>query len=171
MRGWAKIVAVLLGVWLSAWTASASAAAAEHPDPTSSPAWTISGSSTPDKTDSQTSLAAAQVWQCTGDAFAPEIVHDPTRTYVLYQAAQVCTGTFATQQVCVKLQERDYFGNYYDRTTYRCSAFTPAAYAISNGTATCAALGHGTFRAYGRGVAGSTPKLSSQGWGGSSILC
>lgn len=157
------------GVWLFAW--SASAAAADRPDPTLSPAWTISGSSTPDETNSQTNVAAAQVWQCTGDAFTPEIVRDTTRTYVLYQAAQVCTGTFGTQQVCVKLQQRDYFGNFYDRTTYRCSAFTPSAYGIANGTVTCGALGHETFRAYGRGVAGTTPKVASQGPGGSATLC
>lgn len=65
---------------------------------------------------------ATAVWQCTGHSSTPGIVVDGSRrNWISYSAFQNCVGSFATQQVCVELQQRDYFGNYYNRTNDECS--------------------------------------------------
>ena len=73
------------------------------------------------------------------------------RDYIAYSGYQNCTGEFISQRVCVKLQERDYYGHYYDRTTYSCSVETVEAHASKGRSVLCSAAGQGTFRtaAYG----------------------
>ncbi|WP_350274734.1 hypothetical protein [Kribbella sp. HUAS MG21] len=70
-----------------------------------------------------------------------------------YDGYQDCVGNYDVQKVCVKLQELDYYGTYYDRTAYRCSAETVAAHSYSGGSVTCAGALEGTFRTYALGYA------------------
>lgn len=95
----------------------------------------------------------AAVWECTGHSNTPGIVVDGShRNWISYSAFQNCVGTFGTQQVCIKLQERDHFGNYYDRTIYECSVQTVMPQAFKGRSVLCSQAGHGTFRtaAFGR---------------------
>ena len=69
-----------------------------------------------------------------------------------YDGYQDCVGSFATQKVCVKLQERDYYGVYYDRSTLVCGRETVATHTYFGRWASCAAARHGTFRTFAEGV-------------------
>lgn len=68
-------------------------------------------------------------------------------------AFQNCVGTFDVQQVCVKLQERDYFGNFYNRTNYECSVQTVMPQASKGRSVLCSQAQHGTFRTAAYGLA------------------
>ncbi len=70
-----------------------------------------------------------------------------------FHATQDCVGAFGVQQVCVKLQELDYYGHFYNRTTWHCSKETAAEHAYAGWSATCKGLREGTFRTSGRGTA------------------
>lgn len=70
-----------------------------------------------------------------------------------FDAYTDCVGAFGVQKTCIKLQEKDYYGTFYDRTTYRCSVETvkPRSYRFS--AESCRGAGFGTFRVFARSTA------------------
>jgi hypothetical protein len=75
------------------------------------------------------------------------------RPAIGYDGYMDCTGDFGSQKVCVKLQELDYYGTYYDRTGLSCNAGTVAPHAYIGRWVSCATAGVGTYRTYFQGTA------------------
>jgi hypothetical protein len=116
--------------------------------------------------------SAMSDWGCGGHAFTPEEVHDPYRAaYILFYAQQTCAGSFGVQRVCVQLQERDYFGNFYNRTAFNCSATTAGLTQTGVGTVPCSTAGHGTYRTRAQGYASIPFVGTSSGTSYSATLC
>ncbi|WP_457256329.1 hypothetical protein [Pedococcus sp. P5_B7] len=81
------------------------------------------------------------------------MVDSSHRNWISYSAFQNCVGTFDVQQVCVELQEKDYFGNFYNRTNYECSVQTVMPQAFKGRSVLCSQAEHGTFRSAAYGLA------------------
>lgn len=129
-----------LAVAMVVLAASPSAAAPqEEPHPT----WSVSAESD--------ELAAAD-YGCRGTANAPARATDQYgNAGIGYDAKQDCFGEFDIHRVCVKLQERDYYGTFYDRTSFFCSRETVAARAYAGRFVSCVQAGVGLFRTYAQG--------------------
>lgn len=90
---------------------------------------------------------------CHGHANTPHSAKDQYgQAGIGFDGYQDCVGSFSTQKVCAKLQERDYYGVYYDRTSLVCGAETVATHAYFGRWASCASARHGIFRTFAQGV-------------------
>ncbi len=72
-------------------------------------------------------------------------------------------GQFITQRVCIELQQRDYFGNFYDRTSYSCSVWTVMSHVYKGAFVYCSSAGPGTFRTRAYGQADPNGVITSSG--------
>jgi hypothetical protein len=142
-----KLIAVAIVVGASFVGVQASVAqAAEKPKPE----WSMSGQKTqPANGTNKTNSTEALPWSCHGYAYQPHSITGG----IGFDGRQECFGAFDVQKVCIKLQELDYYGTYYDRTSYVCSAETVANLAYKSSSVTCAGALEGTFRTFARGYA------------------
>ena len=93
-------------------------------------------------------------WGCHGHANTPHAANDQYGDAGIgYDGYMDCTGGFGAQRVCVKLQELDYYGEYYDRTGLSCNAQTVAPHAYVGRWVSCVQAGVGTYRTYFQGTA------------------
>ena len=141
-------------------------------DPTPHPDWTLSP--TTHKGNGGGITANAARWACHGTANKPHSASDANyKPGIAFDAYQDCAGAFITQQICIKLQERDYYGNYYDRTAYMCSVWTVNTHVYKSAWVSCSGAAYGTFRtaAYGKADPNGTVVKSSRGTSDSATLC
>ena len=84
-----------------------------------------------------------------------------------------CTSAFISQRVCVKLQEKDYYGAFYDRTSLSCNGETVNGHAYIGRWVSCVQALSGTYRTYFQGTAYPTgpPGVTSVATSTSAIMC
>jgi hypothetical protein len=126
--------------------------------------WSISGDSAPASKGGVSPNVAESVWACSGHAGTP---HSATGANyapgIAYDGYQDCVGQFITQRVFIELQQRYYFGNFYDRTSYSCSVWTVMPHVYKGAFAYWSSAGHGTFRTRACGQADPNGVITSSG--------
>lgn len=179
------VVAAMMSIGVSAPTAGAavdyaagpvsSREAPPPPDPPAgaapTPDWRIATASS---TTRKSTAHPDTVWGCKGHADNPGLATDAQhRPYIAFSATQICTGQYTTQRVCIKLQEKDYFGNFNDRTAFTCSVWTVMSSVFKGASVLCSAAGHGTYRtaAYGQAEPNGVVVTSSTHDSYSATLC
>jgi hypothetical protein len=113
-------------------------------------------------------------WGCHGHANPPHAAKDQYgNSGIGFDGYMDCVGGFIRQRVCVKLQEKDYFGEFYDRTSLSCNGETVAAHAFVGRWVSCVQALSGTYRTYLQGTAYPTgpPGATSVATSLSAAMC
>jgi hypothetical protein len=95
-----------------------------------------------------TTAAVDAYWFCHGHANTPHSISYPD-TGIGYDGYSDCEGAYTWNQMCVKLQELDYYKQWYDRTSYSCVGGTQG-HVYAGAYVPCSGAHAGTFRTYGR---------------------
>lgn len=99
-------------------------------------------------------ISPATIGGCHGHANTPHSAKDQYGDDGIgYDGYMDCVGDFGSQRVYVKLQEKDYFGHFYDRTSLACNGATVSSHAYIGRWVSCVQALSGTYRTYFQGTA------------------
>lgn len=114
-------------------------------------------------------------WHCTGDLYEPGIswneAYNPPRKGIYLDGHQRCAGSFGEQRLCIKLQEKDATGSWYQRTNWMCNAWTVNPVTYTGRWVSCKTAQQGYYRTRGRGSAAGPPPDTGYGHSAGEQLC
>lgn len=91
---------------------------------------------------------------CHGHANTPHSASDQYgNAGIGYDGYMDCVGSFGSQKVCVKLQEKNYYGDYFDVTGPVCNSATVNTHAYIGRWVSCVQAFSGNYRTYFQGTA------------------